>query len=126
MTNNTLPRNVSRELQFDNGTAIGISNRWTGGQYCSILTQVGIVGCGIYDLDTAAEFGQAIAIAKGTPENPLVEPEDLFEATIVGCTPQAKSYGIHVGMTGRAAAECLLQASQVTQTTPHSEATRKP
>jgi len=106
-----LPRTVSRELQFDNGTAVGISNRWVGGQYCSILTAVGIVGCGIYDLETPAEFGQAIAIAKGTPENPLVEPEDLFDAKIVGRTPQAAGYGIEVGMTGREAAELMLKAA---------------
>ena len=106
----TLPRTVSRELQFENGTAIGISNRWVKGQYCSILTAAGIVGCGIYDLKTPAEFGQAIAIAKGTPECPLVEPEDLFDAKIVGCTPQAEALGISVGMTGREAAELMLKA----------------
>ena len=35
------------------------------------------------------EFSQAIAIAKGTPEIPLVEPEDLYNAKIVGVTPQS-------------------------------------
>ena len=109
-----LPRTVSRELQFENGTAVGISNRWVGGQYCSILTAAGIVGCGIYDLKTPAEFGQAIAIAKGTPANPLVEPEDLFEAKIVGLTPQAAEHGIEVGMTGREAAELMLKAAAQT------------
>ena len=107
-----LPRTTHRELQFENGRAIGISNRWEKGQYCSILTKAGIVGCGIYDLRTAAEFGQAIAIARGTPANPLVEPEDLFEAKIVGTTPKAESYGIHVGMTGREAVEAMLKNSQ--------------
>src|SRR5881394_1125886 len=92
-----LPRTTSRELQFENGTAIGISNRWERGQYCSILTRAGIVGCGIYDLKTPAEFGQAIAIAKGTPAAPLTEPEDLFDARIVGLTPKAASYGVRVG-----------------------------
>ena len=86
-----LPRTSNRELQFEHGTAIGLSHRWEAGQYCSILTKAGIVGCGIYDLATPAEFGQAIAIAKGTPENPLVEPEDLFDAKIVGATPKAES-----------------------------------
>ncbi len=105
-----LPRSTSRELTFENGTAIGISNRWVKGQYCSIITAAGIVGCGIYDLITPAEFGQAIAIAKGTPANPLVEPEDLFEAKIVGCTPQAEAFGICVGMTGRQAVEVMLKA----------------
>src|SRR5215471_18929775 len=107
-----LPRTTNRDLRFENGTAIGISNRWECGQYCSILTRAGIVGCGIYDLKTAAEFGQAIAIAKGTPANPLVEPEDLFEATIVGVTPQAASLGIQPGMTGREAVERMLGAEK--------------
>src|SRR5947209_15096858 len=107
-----LPRTTSRELQFENGTAIGISNRWERGQYCSILTRAGVVGCGIYDLKTAAEFGQAIAIARGTPANPLVEPEDLFDAKIVGVTPQAEALGIHTGMTGREAVELMLRADK--------------
>ena len=108
----SLPRTTSRELQFENGTGIGISNRWDKGQYCSVLTTAGIVGCGIYDLKTAAEFGQAIAIAKGTPEHPLTEPEDLFDAKIVGVTPKAASFGIEVGMPGREAIERMLQAGQ--------------
>src|SRR5690349_14597810 len=107
-----LPRTTHRELRFENGTAIGISNRWERGQYCSLLTRAGIVGCGIYDLKTAAEFGQAIAIAKGTPAKPLVEPEDLFEAKIVGVTPEAEALGITLGMTGREAVELMLQASK--------------
>ena len=108
MNDQQLPRTTSRELTFDNGTAIGISNRWEGGQYCSIITRRGIVGCGIYDMATPAEFNQAIAIAKGTPSDPLVEPEDLFDAKIVDATPQAKSMGIEVGMTGREAVEKML------------------
>ena len=110
-----LPRTTNRELQFENGTATGISNRWEQGQYCSILTTAGIVGCGIYDLETAAEFSLAIAIAKGTPANPLVEPEDLFEAKIVGVTPKAESYGIRVGMPGKEAVELMLQAGGTTK-----------
>ena len=81
-------------MTFDNGTAIGISNRWHKGQYCSILTKAGIVGCGIYDMKTPAEFGQAIAIARGTPAQPLTEPEDLLTAKIVDATPQAKALGV--------------------------------
>lgn len=106
------PRTVSRPLQFKNGCAIGMSNRWEKGQYCSILTSVGIVGCGIYDVKTAGEFGQVIAIAKGTPESPLVEPEDLFEAKIVDMTPRAKELGVEVGMNGRDAVELLLASAE--------------
>ena len=106
----SLPRTTSRPLQFNNGRAIGMSNRWRNGQYCAILTEAGLVGCGIYDLKTAAEFGQAIAIARGTPQRPLVEPEDLFEARIVDATPLALELGIRIGMTGREAVELLLAA----------------
>jgi uncharacterized protein YunC (DUF1805 family) len=106
-----LPRSISRPMQFNNGCAIGMSHRWHRGQYCTILTAAGIVGCGIYDVHTAAKFGQSIAIARGTPEHPLVEPEDLLEARIVEATPQAQQLGITIGMTGREAVECLLTAS---------------
>src|SRR5262249_17952920 len=106
-----IPRTVSRPMQFANGCAIGMSHRWHKGQYCSILTEAGIVGCGIYDLKTAGEFGQAIAICKGTPAQPLVEPEDLFISKIVGVTPKAESFGIKIGMTGREAVELMLQAN---------------
>jgi len=105
-----LPKQITRELKFKNGTAIGTSNRWEKGQYCSILTEGGIVGCGIYDLKVAAEFDLAIAICKGTPAKPLVDPEDLFESKIVGVTPKAESMGIHTGITGREAVELMLQA----------------
>src|SRR3954467_5442697 len=105
-----LPRIITRDMQFTGGTPIGLSQRWVGGQSCAIQTAAGIVGCGIYDLHTPAEFGQAIAIARGTPANPLAEPEDLLDAKIVGCTPKAESFGIRAGMTGREAVERMLSA----------------
>jgi uncharacterized protein YunC (DUF1805 family) len=107
-----IPRTDSRSIQFDNGSAIGISNRWDKGQYCSILTPAGIVGCGIYDIETAEEFDLAIAICKGTPEIPLVEPEDLFESRIVNATAKARQLGVEDGMTGKQAVELLLAAGQ--------------
>jgi uncharacterized protein YunC (DUF1805 family) len=108
--NDPLPRSISQPLQFKNGCAIGISNRWHKGQYCVIMTQAGLVGCGIYDVKTAAEFSQAVAIARGTPQRPLVNPEDLLDARIVEATPQAKGLGIQIGMLGREAVELMLAA----------------
>ncbi len=105
-----LPQANRETMQFEHGSAIGTWQLWEGGQYCSILTRAGIVGCGIYDLKTPAEFGQAIAIAKGTPQNPLTFPQDLLEAKIVGVTPKAAEMGIEIGCTGREAVELMLQA----------------
>ncbi len=107
-----LPQSIARPMEFANGSAVGISNRWRQGQYCVIMTEAGLVGCGIYDLRTATEFGQAVAIARGTPEKPLVEPEDLLPARIIDATPQAKALGVRVGMTGREAVETLLAAGK--------------
>jgi uncharacterized protein YunC (DUF1805 family) len=109
--NEKLPSVTQREMQFAGGTAIGMSQRWIGGQCCAIQTAAGIVGCGIYALDVPAEFDQAIAIARGTPANPLAEPEDLLNAKIVGCTPKAESFGIRLGITGREAVEKMLAAT---------------
>lgn len=106
-----LPTTITRPIQFRNGCATGMSIRWHQGQYCTILTEAGLVGCGIYDIKTAAEFSQAIAIARGTPQKPLVNPEDLFDAKIVDATPKAKELGIQIGMNGREAVELLLAAS---------------
>jgi uncharacterized protein YunC (DUF1805 family) len=108
-----LPRTISRPMQFENGVASGMSHRWQNGQYCSIMTRIGIVGCGIYDVKTAGEFDQAIAIAKGTPLHPLVEPEDLLDAKIVDATPHAKRLGIKIGMSGKEAVEIMLAADRV-------------
>lgn len=105
-----LPRTIVRPMHFDHGCASGMSHRWATGQYCSIMTRVGIVGCGIYDIDTATEFGQVLAIARGTPEHPLVEPADLLDAKIVAATTKAKELGIAVGMSGREAVELMLAA----------------
>lgn len=107
-----LPSSTTKVLQFEHGTALGMSHRWNGGQYCSILTHAGIVGCGIYAIDVPTEFGQAIAIAKGTPAQPLTYPEDLYEAQIVDCTPRARELGIREGMSGREAVEHMLRASR--------------
>lgn len=105
-----IPQANRQVMQFHGGQAIGTGQLWSGGQYCSILTKAGIVGCGIYDLETAEEFGQAIAIAKGTPSKPLVIPEDLLDAKIVGTTPKAAAMGIQIGDTGRQAVEKMLAA----------------
>ena len=111
MIGEPLPRSVQRTLTFRNGTAIGVSNRWEEGQYCAIFTRAGVVGCGIYDLRVTAEFGMAFAIARGTPANPLVEPEDLLDARIAEVSPTAEKIGLAPGMTGREAVEILLGRS---------------
>lgn len=100
----------NRTIETPHGPALGTSYRWPGGQYCAIHTPHGLVGCGIYDVHTAGEFGIAIAIARGTPAKPLVVPEDLFDAKIVDLSEPARRLGICEGMTGLEAVGKLLAA----------------
>lgn len=106
----SLPHAAHRVLDTPEGQAIGAAYRWPGGQYCAIHTARGIVGCGIYDVHVAGEFGMAVAIAKGTPAKPLCEPEDLYDAKIVAVSEPALRMGISPGMTGRAALAKMLSA----------------
>lgn len=103
-----LPKAEQRVLRTDHGEAIGASYRWEGGQYCAIHTGRGIVGCGIFDVACADEFGMALAIAKGTPDAPLREPEDLLAASIVSVSRAAAGLGIRPGMTGSEALRRML------------------
>ncbi|MBI93864.1 MAG: hypothetical protein CME05_11750 [Gemmatimonadaceae bacterium] len=104
----TLPKAEHRQLQTPYGSCIGAAYAWAGGQYCAIHTDTGVIGCGIYDVDCADEFGMAFAIAKGTPEHPLRDPEDLYEARIVAVSRSARQLGINKGMTGMEALEKFL------------------
>ncbi len=99
-----------RNIQTSSGTAIGAAYAWDGGQYCAIHTGRGMIGCGIFDIESADEFSMAVAIAKGTPEHPLCEPEDLFQARIVASSKAATKLGITAGMTGLEALEKMLSA----------------
>lgn len=108
-TASPLPVAQHRTLDTPHGQAIGASYRWPGGQYCAIHTHRGLVGCGIYDVAVAGEFGMAVAIARGTPAHPLCEPEDLFAARIVEVSAPAAQLGIQPGMTGMEALAKLLK-----------------
>lgn len=106
----TLPQATHRRLQTPHGEVLGASYSWPGGQYCAIHTSKGFVGCGIYDVRIAGEFGMAVAIARGTPQCPLREPEDLLAARIVEVSEPARKLGITPGMTGEEAVHRLLTA----------------
>ncbi len=95
-------------LKTPKGDVLGTSYRWPKGQYCAIHTDRGVVGCGIYDVHIASKFGMVVAIARGTPEKPLCEPEDLLGAKIADVSQPAAALGIEIGMTGLQAIEKLL------------------
>ncbi len=102
-------QSAQRVISTDHGEVLGCSYRWPSGQYCAIHTERGILGCGLYDCSVGSQFGMAIAIARGTPEHPLFEPEDLLAAWVTEVSAPAEKLGISPGMTGADAVKCLVQ-----------------
>jgi uncharacterized protein YunC (DUF1805 family) len=89
-----------RILDTPVGQVVGASYRWQGGQYCAIHAPRGVVGCGLFDVRCADEFGMAVAIVKGTPQKPLFEPEDILAGRVMAASKAAALLGVVPGMTG--------------------------
>jgi uncharacterized protein YunC (DUF1805 family) len=73
---------------------------WDGGQFVLIVAPKGLVACGVIDPRVMNGFGAKIAVARGTPQHPLVTSNDLLQARIAEVTDAAAEVGITVGMTG--------------------------
>ncbi len=87
--------------------ALGLEAAWSDSQFVMIITDKGVVACGVVDKEVMNRAGAAIAIARGTREKPLKSVEDLLGATIVDVTDKAAGYGVTLGMTGRQALDAL-------------------
>lgn len=87
--------------------AIGLEVSWTDSQFVMIISDGGVVACGVVDKDVMERVGAAIAIARGTPEKQLVTTADLLSAKIQDVTKKAYDYGVRVGMTGQQALSIL-------------------
>ena len=85
----------------------GVVCRWEGGQYVTLVGPGGMVACGIFDVSVCDRFGFAVAMAHGTPDQPLAAPEDVLDATIDTVSSAAEARGVKSGMTGREALERL-------------------
>jgi uncharacterized protein YunC (DUF1805 family) len=87
--------------------ALGVEMSWQDSQCVLIVTGKGMVACGVIDKAVMDRMDAAIAIARGTKENPLVTAADLLGATIQDMTAKAAEYGVTVGMSGAEALAAL-------------------
>lgn len=94
-------------LGTNNSSAMGLEVSWEGDQFVMIVAKKGLVSCGIIDCALMEKFEAAIAVARGTPEKPLVTADDLLSAQIVEVTKKAAEFGIKTGMKGVEALEKL-------------------
>ena len=99
---------LTTPIETPSGIAEALEVSWDGGQFVMIIAKHGVLSCGVIDDKVMTRFGAAVAIARGTPENPLVNSDDLLAATVADVTDEAAAKGITVGMNG---AEALAKLS---------------
>jgi len=87
--------------EMEGGKATGISVKWDNGQFCLVVADKGVLGCAIFNPEIFDEFSMTGAMAKGTVEKPLVEPEDLLPVRVIMVSKDAQKLGIKEGMTGQ-------------------------
>jgi len=97
-----MPVNI-RPVLSNSTPALGVEASWLDSQFVLIVTDKGLVACGVVDKEVMQRAGAAVAIARGTREKPLVTVEDLLAARIVAVTEKATEYGVETGMSGQEA-----------------------
>ncbi len=72
-----------------------------------VVTDVGMVGCGAFDVGALDKFNYPAARVKSAMGKPIATIEDLLEGIIKDANVQAANLGIKVGMTGLEALELM-------------------
>ena len=72
-----------------------------------IQTDIGMVGCGAFDVAALDKFTYPAARVKSSHGGPVTTTEDVLEGIIKDVNEAGQTRGIEVGMTGREALEKL-------------------
>jgi uncharacterized protein YunC (DUF1805 family) len=73
----------------------------------SIVTDVGMVGCGAFDVAALNNFGYPAARVRPAQGSSISTIEDLLQGIVKEANPAAEKLGLKVGQTGREALELL-------------------
>lgn len=73
----------------------------------SVVTDVGMVGCGAFDVAALNNFGYPAARVRPSQGSPISTIEDLLQGIVKEANPAAQKLGLKVGQTGREALELL-------------------
>jgi uncharacterized protein YunC (DUF1805 family) len=72
----------------------------------SVITDVGMVGCGAFDVMALDKFQVPAARVKGVA-GPVATIEDLMKAIVKDANEAASKIGVKTGMTGKEALELM-------------------
>ena len=73
----------------------------------NVVTDVGMVGCGAFDVAALNNFGYPAAKVRPSQGSSIATIEDLLQGIVKEVNPNAESLGLKVGLTGREALELL-------------------
>ena len=73
----------------------------------NVVTDVGMVGCGAFDVAALNNFGYPAAKVRSGNSCSISTIEDLLQGIVKEVNPSAEKLGLKVGITGRDALELL-------------------
>ena len=68
-----------------------------------VVTNIGMVGCGAFDVDALDSFGYPAARVKATRGSAIASIDDLLVGAVKDANGAAVKLGVKVGMSGREA-----------------------
>ena len=72
-----------------------------------VITDVGMVGCGAFDVVALDSFSIPAVRVKSTTGNPIATIDDLLNGVVKEANAEATKLGINIGMSGREALDLL-------------------
>jgi uncharacterized protein YunC (DUF1805 family) len=73
----------------------------------NVVTDVGMVGCGAFDVTALNNFGYPAAKVRPAQGSSIATIEDLLQGIVKEVNPAGELLGLKVGQTGREALELL-------------------
>lgn len=73
----------------------------------NVVTDLGMVGCGAFDVGALNNFGYPAARVRPTTGSSIASIDDLLQGTVKEVNPAAEKLGLKNGMTGREALDLL-------------------
>jgi uncharacterized protein YunC (DUF1805 family) len=73
----------------------------------AVVTEIGLVGCGAFDVAALNSFGYPAARVKGAGGAPIATIGDLLSGVVREANDAAGQFGVTAGMTGKEALDLL-------------------
>ena len=73
----------------------------------NIVTDVGMAGCGVFDIAALDNFNYPAVRVKATGKELISTIEDLLNGEVKGVNKEAARLGIDIGMSGREALDLM-------------------